>query len=67
METALQTCRVLVVDDSPTSLSYVSKILEESGFEVMQTQDGESAIEIAENEKLNVLLLDIILPKKNGF
>ena len=33
----------------------------------MQTQDGESAIEIAENEKLNVLLLDIILPKKNGF
>ena len=59
--------RVLVVDDSPTSIQFAAKTLEDAGFDVIKAKDGESAIEIAEQESPSLVLLDIILPKKNGF
>ncbi|MGH2353657.1 MAG: response regulator transcription factor [Chloroflexota bacterium] len=59
--------RILVVDDSPTDLSLISAPLVAGGFEVITAQDGEEAIAKAAAERPDVILLDVVLPKQNGF
>lgn len=59
--------RIVVVDDSPTSRKFVSDTLEASGFEVITAEDGEAATGLISEVIPDVVVLDIILPKKNGF
>ncbi len=59
--------RILVVDDSPTDLSLISAPLLASGFEVITASDGEEAILKAAAEHPNLILLDVVLPRQNGF
>lgn len=59
--------RVIVVDDSPTALRAAASTLEEAGFDVETACDGEEAIAIITESLPNVVVLDIVLPKKNGF
>ena len=56
--------RVVVVDDSPTSLRCTSDTLMEAGFDVATASDGEEAIALITNDPPAVVVLDIILPKK---
>ncbi len=58
---------ILVVDDSPTALKITSETLSEQGFNVLSASDGEEALEIATKMHPDLIVLDIILPKKNGF
>ena len=58
---------ILVVDDSPTDLSLMTSPLQEQGFRVITAQDGEEALEMAEKEMPSLIVLDVVLPKKNGF
>ncbi len=58
---------ILVVDDSPTALKITSDTLSEQGFRVLAASDGEEALEIASRLLPDLIVLDIILPKKNGF
>ena len=58
---------ILVVDDSPTALKITSDTLSEQGFKVLSASDGEEALEIAARLLPDLIVLDIILPKKNGF
>ncbi len=58
---------ILVVDDSPTALKITSDTLSEQGFKVLCASDGEEALEIAARLVPDLIVLDIILPKKNGF
>ncbi len=59
--------KILVVDDSPTQLLAVVKTLEKLEYEIITAIDGEEALEKALSEKPDLIILDIILPKKNGF
>lgn len=59
--------RVVVVDDSPTSLKFAADTLRDAGFDVTTARDGEEAIDIISGNPPDVVVLDIILPKKNGF
>jgi twitching motility two-component system response regulator PilH len=59
--------KVLVVDDSPTDLRVVSTSLREKGYHVLTAVDGEEALEKAATEHPAVIVLDVVLPKKNGF
>lgn len=59
--------RILVVDDSPTALRITSELLSENGFDVITASDGEEALEVADRDHPNLIVLDIILPRKNGF
>ncbi len=59
--------KVLVVDDSPTDLALMCAPLRASGFIVMTAMDGEEAIEKACKELPKVIVLDVIMPKKNGY
>jgi twitching motility two-component system response regulator PilH len=59
--------KVLVVDDSWTDLTLMATPLRENGFDVITAVDGEEALEKAVREQPQCVLLDIVLPKQNGF
>lgn len=58
--------KVLIVDDERGILKMYSEYLKISGFEVIQATDGETGIKLAKEQKPNVILLDIIMPRYNG-
>ena len=58
---------VLAEDDHILSKYLSAKLREESGFEVYTAMDGEEAEKVAREVVPDLLLLDIIMPKRNGF
>ncbi len=59
--------KILVVEDSPTYLRQILNMLQDLGHRTIAAVDGEEALEKAIREKPDLIMLDIILPKKNGF
>ncbi len=59
--------RILVVDDSPTIVALLKRMLLQNHFEVLVAYDGESALEIAHREHPDLIFLDIVLPGIDGF
>jgi CheY-like chemotaxis protein len=59
---------ILVADDDPAVASLVKRILEEFGYKVLEARDGGEAIEqfLKHKDDIHLLLLDVIMPKKNG-
>jgi twitching motility two-component system response regulator PilH len=58
---------ILVVDDSPTAVKLISGALTQAGFQVRTAADGEQALALAREAVPDVVVLDIILPKQNGY
>ncbi|MBN2777677.1 MAG: PAS domain S-box protein [Bacteroidales bacterium] len=58
---------ILVVDDSPEILSLLSSILKTDGYKTMQANNGEDALDIAIKELPDLIILDIMMPKLDGF
>jgi twitching motility two-component system response regulator PilH len=58
---------ILVVEDSPTNLRLITDALRGDGYAIRTAMDGEEAIEKALSEPPDLMVLDVILPKKNGF
>lgn len=59
--------KVLVVDDSWTDLTLIATPLRESGFDVVTAVDGDEALEKVGSERPQCVVLDVVLPKQNGF
>ncbi len=59
--------KILVVEDSPTYLRQILNMLQDLGYRTIAAVDGEEALEKAIREMPDLIMLDIILPKKNGF
>lgn len=59
--------KILVVDDSPTQLRLMTTPLKDKGYQIITAADGEEALEKAQRDKPDLIVLDIVLPKKNGF
>jgi two-component system, OmpR family, response regulator VicR len=59
--------RILYVEDDDTLGYITSENLERKGYEVLLSQDGESALQLFRNEAFDLCLLDIMLPKLDGF
>jgi two-component system cell cycle response regulator DivK len=59
--------KILVVDDNQDSRELVVKVLKNKGYEMIEAVDGEEAIEKAIAERPNLILLDISIPKLNGY
>jgi CheY-like chemotaxis protein len=59
--------RVLVVDDSPTNRQALSLLLQREGYEVTTAVDGEDALAKIAADPPPIVVLDIILPKMNGY
>jgi twitching motility two-component system response regulator PilH len=59
--------RILVAEDSVTDLEYVRNTLKDTGHEIVTASDGEEAEKKLRSEKFDLIILDVIMPKKNGF
>jgi DNA-binding response OmpR family regulator len=58
---------ILVVEDSPTELRLIEQALQGKGFELITAVDGEEALAKAEARRPDLVLLDVVLPKQNGY
>ena len=59
--------RILIVDDSPTELALARSVLQQAGYQVRTATDGEQAIALADQEAPDLVVLDVVMPRKNGF
>lgn len=59
--------KILVVDDNQDSRELVVKVLKNKGYVLVEAVDGEEAVEKAVAEKPDLILLDISIPKLNGY
>jgi len=59
--------KILFIEDEPTLQKAIGHFLGEEGYEVKNALDGDLGLEIAKKYKPDLILLDIILPKKDGF
>ena len=59
--------RVLVVDDEPFIMRSLTFVLKRAGFDVLEAHDGEEAVEVLHREHPDLVFLDVMMPKKNGY
>lgn len=59
--------KVLVVDDDPGIVKVVRAYLEQDGFRVLVAHDGKKAMQIARNERPDLVILDLMLPEMDGW
>jgi DNA-binding response OmpR family regulator len=59
--------RILVADDEPHIREVVRAYLEREGYEVLEAEDGDTALEYGRNDNLDLLVLDVMLPGRSGF
>lgn len=59
--------RILVAEDGATELQLIKDILKETSHEVITAVDGEEAEQKARGEAVDMVILDVIMPKRNGF
>jgi DNA-binding response OmpR family regulator len=59
--------RVLLVDDEPAMRAVCRMNLEMEGFDVLEAAEGEQALALALRERPDLVLLDVMLPRMNGY
>lgn len=59
--------KILIVDDSPTELHVLAKILQKAGHEALTAADGEAGIAVAKAQGPDAILMDVVMPGINGF
>ncbi len=59
--------KVLIVDDSPTETHKLTTILEKNGHSVLTATSGETGVDVAREQRPDVILMDIVMPGLNGF
>ncbi len=59
--------RILAVDDTPVNLTLLSRILTSHGYQVQAVASGQEAVEAAQTSHPDLILLDIAMPKMDGF
>lgn len=67
IEKTLKDAKILIVDDSQTQRLSLKKILKEYGCEITEAKDGNEALKMLSNEKPDLILLDVMMPGKDGF
>lgn len=59
--------RILIVDDEPNLVLALELLMKREGYEIHTAEDGEKAIAAAENLRPDVILLDVMMPKVDGY
>ncbi|MDQ7025177.1 MAG: response regulator [Anaerolineae bacterium] len=60
------TARILCVEDNPQNMRLVRKILKRGGYTVLEAENGLSGVQIAEDERPDLILMDVNLPDIDG-
>jgi sigma-B regulation protein RsbU (phosphoserine phosphatase) len=63
----LTSTKILIVDDTPVNLKILGSILRREGWDVVEATDGGMALEVARSEHPDLILLDIMMPVKDGY
>ncbi len=58
--------KILVIDDEPDMVTYLSTLLEDNGYEVITASDGEEGLEKVKAERPDLVSLDLLMPNKTG-
>lgn len=58
---------ILFIEDEPSLQKLVGRFLQNEGYKVISALDGEAGLELTKKMKPDLILLDLIMPKKNGF
>ena len=59
--------RILIVDDSPDVRLALATILEDTGHEIVEAEDGDQVFDLAVAQNPDLVLLDVMMPRVNGF
>ena len=59
--------RILIVDDSPSQLMGMKRIVEKLGHEAVTAEDGAAGVEAAKTNLPDLILMDVVMPNLNGF
>src|SRR5690606_15215724 len=59
--------RILIVDDSPSQLMGIRRIVEKLGHEALVAEDGAAGVDVAKRELPDLVLMDVVMPNLNGF
>ncbi|CAD1788996.1 PilH family regulatory protein [Xanthomonas arboricola pv. juglandis] len=59
--------RILIVDDSPSQLLGIQRIVEKLGHETITATDGAAGVEAAKSSLPDLVLMDVVMPNLNGF
>ncbi|MGH8109430.1 MAG: twitching motility response regulator PilH [Arenimonas sp.] len=59
--------RILIVDDSPSQLMGMKRIVEKLGHEALSAEDGAQGVEVAKANVPDLILMDVVMPNLNGF
>jgi len=59
--------RILLVDDEIELVKLVQARLQHSGYEILTAYEGAECLKLAEEEKIDLILLDILMPKMDGY
>lgn len=59
--------RILIVDDSPSQLMGIRRLVEKLGHEAVTAEDGAAGVEAAKRELPDLILMDVVMPNLNGF
>ena len=59
--------KILIVDDEPELVNLIRLRLEANGYEVIDASNGEEGLKKVEEERPDIILLDIMMPKKDGY
>ncbi len=59
--------KILCVDDEPLNLSLLEAMLSPRGYDVVQASNGQDALEMIRTERIDICLLDVMMPEMDGF
>ena len=59
--------KVLVIDDDENTVKFLSLALQENGYEPLKAYNGKEGLEVIRSENPDLILLDVMMPKKTGF
>jgi twitching motility two-component system response regulator PilH len=59
--------RILIVDDSPSQIEALRRVIQKMGHEIITAEDGQQGIEVAKRELPDLILMDVVMPNLNGF
>ena len=59
--------RILIVDDSPSQLMGIRRIVEKLGHVALTAEDGAAGVEAAKRDLPDLILMDVVMPNLNGF
>jgi len=58
---------ILIADDSPTEIYALKKILEKHQHQIITAEDGQEAVELTQAKQPDLILMDVVMPRLNGF